>query len=62
MAKGMFDKVGPQDCCTNDQAASSLAQGHPKAKPAPVAFGMRDRTNDGDGADDNARLPSFASK
>lgn len=59
MAKGMFDKVSAQDCPTDAQAASTLAAGHPKAKPAPVGFGMKNRTADGDGPDDAARSPSF---
>lgn len=59
MAKGMFDSVVPQKCCTDAEAASALANGHPKAKPAPVSFGMKNRTQDGDGPDDDARSPKF---
>ncbi len=60
MAKSMIDGgMSPQDCCTDGEAAAALAQGHPKAKAAPVSFGMKNRTQDGDGPDDDARLQSF---
>jgi hypothetical protein len=60
MTKSLIDGgMSPTDCCTDGEAAAALAQGHPKAHPAPVGYGMRDRTSDGDGPDDDARSPSF---
>lgn len=57
MGDAAVDSVG---CCGSDkEAAGALACGHPKAKTAPVSYGMRSRTQDGDGADDDARKPSF---
>lgn len=59
MTKSLLDSMKPSDCCTDDQAAGALAQGHPKSKRAPTTFGMRNRTQDGDGPDDDARSASF---
>lgn len=60
MAKSLIDEnLTPGDCCTDACAAAALAQGHPKAKAAPVGFGMKSRTADGDGPDDDARSPTF---
>lgn len=60
MTKSLVDdNLGVGHCCTDAEAAASLAQGHPKAKAAPVGFGMKNRTADGDGPDDDARDPSF---
>lgn len=58
-AKSMGDNIEAGHCCTDQEAAAALAQGHPKAKAPPVGFGMKNRSNDGDGPDDNARDPSF---
>lgn len=54
-----MDKNLTTDDCTDAEAAGALAQNHPKAKPAPTAYGMRNRAQDGDGADDDARKASF---
>lgn len=60
MAKSMIDDgMQAGHCCTDSEAAAALAQNHPKSKPAPVGFGMKNRTADGDGPDDNARDPAF---
>lgn len=60
MTKSLIDEaMGVSPCCTDGEAASTLAGGHPKAKAAPVGFGMRNRTADGDGPDDDARDQSF---
>lgn len=58
--KSLIDSgMPPGDCYTDSEAAGALANGHPKAKRSPVSFGMRNRTSDGDGADDDARAESF---
>lgn len=49
-AKSMGDKIAPQGTVSDSEAASALAQGHPKSKAAPVGFGMKDRTKDSLGA------------
>lgn len=60
MAKNMVDdNMAATSCCTDSEAAAALAQGHPKAKAAPVGFGMKNRTQDSDGPDDDARSHSF---
>lgn len=45
--------------CTDEEAAAALAQGHSKSVQVKTAWGMRSRTSDGDGADDDARAQSF---
>lgn len=45
--KGLFETSAKEHACSDGDAARCLAAGHPKAKPAPVSFGMRDRTSDG---------------
>ncbi len=45
--------------CSDQDAAACLAQGNPKSKQVPVQWGMKDRTLDGDGPDDDARKQSF---
>lgn len=57
MTKSLID--GGMVPCSDDDAACALAQGHPKSAPAPVSYGMRSRTADSDGPDDDARNPSF---
>lgn len=48
-AKSLIDDgMHPNDCGSDAEAASALALGHPKAKPAPVGFGMKNRTKGGD--------------
>lgn len=61
MTKSMIDGGMSPGCsdCSDQDAASALAQGHPKSGKPPVGYGQRSRTNDGDGPDDNARDPSF---
>lgn len=60
MTKSLIDGgMSPDNCCSNEEAAAALAQGHPKSGTPPVGFGMRDRSSDGDGPDDDARDPSF---
>lgn len=59
MIKSLVDGGMTPSECTNGDAAACLAQGHPKAHPAPISYGMRDRTSDGDGPDDDARKQSF---
>lgn len=59
MTKALVDGgMSPGDC-TDADVAGVLAQGHPKSHPVPIAHGMRDRTSDGDGPDDDARKQSF---
>ncbi len=50
---------GGGDVCSDGDAAACLANGHPKSGSVPTAWGQKDRTNDGDGPDDDARLQSF---
>lgn len=52
-------KAEMQDCCNDAEAAAMLSGDHPKSKPVKQSWGMRDRSNDGDGPDDDARKPSF---
>ncbi len=62
MTKSLIDggmSPGNTACCTDKDAAAALAQGHPKSAPAPIGYGQRSRTQDGDGPDDDARQPSF---
>lgn len=41
---GMSDKT-PCDKCSDEEAASALAQGHSKCKPAPASWNMKSRIN-----------------
>lgn len=59
MTKSLIDGGMKPDECSDGDAACALAQGHPKSKPVPVGFGMKNRTQDGDGPDDDARSPNF---
>jgi hypothetical protein len=59
MTKSMIDGGMIPGECSDADAAACLAQGHPKAQAAPISYGMRDRTSDGDGPDDDARKQSF---
>lgn len=59
MTKSLIDGGMKPGECTDGEAASELALGHPKSKPPQAGFGMRNRTQDGDGPDDDARSPKF---
>lgn len=59
MTKSLIDGGMSPGECTDCEAAGALAQGHPKSKPVPTGFGMKNRTQDGDGPDDDARSPKF---
>jgi len=51
---------GSGPVCSDKDAADCLAQGHPKSSGnVPIAWGQKNRTADGDGPDDDARLQSF---
>lgn len=56
MAKVVQDGGAP---CNDADAAACLSGGHPKSRPVGTKWGMRDRTQDGDGPDDDARKQSF---
>ncbi len=59
MIKSLVDGgLAPQEC-NNADAAVALAQDHPKSSPPSIGYGMRDRSSDGDGPDDDARSPNF---
>lgn len=58
MAKAVMNDGGGQPCSDAD-AAACLGQGHQKSVPVATAWGQKDRTNDGDGNDDDARAQSF---
>lgn len=59
MTKSLIDGGMTPGECTDGEVASALALGHPKSKPVPAGFGMRNRTQDSDGPDDDARSPKF---
>lgn len=48
--KKIMSDCKPGEVCSDSEAASALALGHPKSKPAPVGFGMKDRSKDSVGA------------
>ncbi len=52
--------MGKNSDCSDADVAACLAQGHPKSSGnVPIAWGQKNRTADGDGQDDDARLQSF---
>lgn len=61
MAKSMIDSGMSPGCadCSDADAASALAQDHPKSGKPPIGYGQRSRTQDGDGPDDDARSQTF---